>query len=569
MRSVINYVCLCAGALLLAASIQPAAAQDEGKRVALIIGNNNYAVSPLKNAINDARLMDKSLRAAGFKTIEREDASSTQMEELAAEFASQLGPDDTALFFYAGHGVQIEAENFLVPVDFEAANTVVQAKFKCFRLAQLLDELKKRAKRSVIILDACRSNPVAESHGLPAGLAQPQVAGTEMFIAFSTSPGQVAADNPAGRDSWFTEALGDLIEQPGLTLDDVFTRVKSRVKSETEGRQTPWTQSSLTTTFYFHAPSNLQAANDPALAEKWMLEAQSREQRQEWEQAISLVQQIIKRKPGGALEAVATAKLPYLNARQDAQAKFDGAQYQEAGQAYEKALELDAFSIDAAFEAVDSYLLVDHFPEAVRLLSEVRVRGTSASIEKANAMLKELAAVYPDAAQVVKADIPPPPPIRELFKNVDFGAPDWDAGVRFARSRPAELTRWSKAIETAYPPPAEPTNTTPGADAATKLANDIFHVEVSASSEGGRDIGIQKIGDPGQERTGSLILLGARPDAHVMMGGTTAAEQLPATLKLAPGKYEIRTVEKGQVIWSQPVEVEAFRTITVTVEAKK
>ncbi len=195
-----------------------ASAQEEGKRVALIIGNNNYTVSPLRNAINDARAMDKALQAAGFKTILKEDASYTAMEEAVAKLAEQLGPDDTALFFYAGHGVQIESENFLVPVDFEPTSTVVQAKFKCFRLASLFEELKKRTKRSIIILDACRSNPVAEKNALQAGLAQPQVAGIETFVAFSTGPGQVAADNPNGRNSWFTEALADLIDQPGLSF---------------------------------------------------------------------------------------------------------------------------------------------------------------------------------------------------------------------------------------------------------------------------------------------------------------------------------------------------------------
>lgn len=547
-----------------------AAGQDEGKRIALVIGNNNYSISPLRNAINDARLMDKALRSAGFKTIVREDATSAQMEEAAAEFASQLGPDDTALFFYAGHGVQIESENFLVPVDFEAANSVIQAKFKCFRLGQLFEELKKRAKRSIVILDACRSNPVAQSHSLQAGLAQPQVAGTEMYIAFSTSPGQVAADNPAGRDSWFTEALADLIEQPALTLDEVFTRTKSRVKGETEGRQAPWTQSSLTTTFYFHPPSNLQTANDPGLAEKWMLEAQSREQRQEWGRALKLTEQILKRKPGGALEAVAAANLPYFQAREEAQVKYEQGQYTEAGQACEKALSLDPFALDAAFEAVDSYLLSDRLPDAVRLLGAIRIRGTTESVEKANAMLKELAAVYPEAAQTVKAEIPPPPPIRELFKDVDFGAADWNAGVRFVRSRPVELARWSKALETAYPPPPEPTATAAaGQEEAANVANQIFHVEVNAAGDT-RDLAIRKIGDGNQpDRTGALILLGAYPEAHVLSGGATAAEQLPATLKLTPGKYEIRTVEKGQVLWSQPVEIEAYKTITVTVGGKK
>src|SRR5271157_2377328 len=131
-----------------------AAHAQEGKRVALIIGNNSYSMAPLKNAVNDARAMDQALRNAGFRTILRENATKTALEEAAAEFLQQLGPDDTALFFYAGHGVQIENENFLVPVDFAAANSVIQAKFRCFSIAQLLDGLKNRPKRTIVILDA-------------------------------------------------------------------------------------------------------------------------------------------------------------------------------------------------------------------------------------------------------------------------------------------------------------------------------------------------------------------------------------------------------------------------------
>ena len=113
---------VCAGLLL---TICAASAQEEGKRVALIIGNNNYAMSPLRNAINDARLMDKALQAAGFKTILKEDATYPVMEEAAAKLAEQLGPDDTALFFYAGHGVQIDNEEFAsVPVDFRKRQPV-------------------------------------------------------------------------------------------------------------------------------------------------------------------------------------------------------------------------------------------------------------------------------------------------------------------------------------------------------------------------------------------------------------------------------------------------------------
>lgn len=547
-----------------------ASAQDTGKHVALVIGNNNYSASPLRNAVNDARLMAKSLQTAGFKVIEKEDLGSTGMEEAAADFAGQLGPDDTALFFYAGHGVQIESENFLVPVDFEPANSVIQAKFKCFRLGQLFEELKKRAKRTIVVLDACRSNPVAQAHSLQAGLAQPQLAGKEMFVAFSTGPGQVAADNPNGRDSWFTEALADLIQQPNLTLDDVFTKVKSRVNAETEGRQVPWTQSSLTTTFYFHPPQNAQMASDPAMADKWMLEAQRREQKKEWDQAIALVNQVISRKPGGNLEATARTQLPYLQLRKEARVKYDAAQFDAAALASEQAFQLDPFAIDAAFDAIDDYLLSDRLADAVRLMALVRVRGTSAAVEKADLMLKELAVAYPDANTIEAAQIPPPPPIQELFKNVQFGVPDWTASRAVTTDSPMVLARWSKALETAYPPPAEPT-AAPVLDASAQSATaaaEVFHVEVTAADKETRDLAIRKVGDQEGPR-GSLMLMGASPDTRVLANGTTVAEQLPATIKLPPGKYTIRTLDHGQVGLDQAVEIVAFQTKTVVIPAKK
>jgi tetratricopeptide (TPR) repeat protein len=542
-----------------------AAAQEEGKRVALIIGNNNYSLSPLRNAINDARAMDKALQAAGFKTIVKEDATYTVMEEAAAKLAEQLGPDDTALFFYAGHGVQIDAENFLVPVDFEAASTVIQAKFKCFRLGQLFEELKKRTKRSIIILDACRSNPVSEKNGLQSGLAQPQVSGIQTFVAFSTSPGQVAADNPNGRDSWFTEALADLIDQPGLTLDEVFTRVKARVSQATESRQSPWTQSSLTSTFYFHPPSNLQTANDPTQASKWMLEAQRREQRQDWDQAIRLVNQVLQRKPGGALESTARAKLPYLTARKEAEEKYQSAHYQEAAVIYEKTLTLDPFAIDSAFEAANNYLLSDQLPEAVRMLSLIRLRGTSESVAKATAMLKELGPVYPEAAQVIKAELPAPPPVQELFQGIQFGVPDWSAGIRSALSSPVPLARWTKALQTAYPPPAEPVTET--ADA--RIEREVLHVEINPSGET-RDISIRKIGDGGDKPAGTLLIIGAIGSGKVQVNGEWMADPLPAPVKLPPGKYTVRLVEKGVVVGAaQEVEVVAFQTRTVPLTRSK
>ncbi len=555
----------------------PALAQETGKRVALIIGNNNYTTSPLKNAISDARAMDKALQSAGFRTILQVDATQAVMEESAAEFLRQLGPDDTALFFYAGHGVQISNENFLVPVDFQPGSSVITAKFRCFQMARLLEELKNRPKRTIIILDACRSNPLAQSNALEAGLAQPQNAGKETYIAYSTGPGQVAADNPNGRNSWFTEALAELVDQPGLTLDDVFTRVKSRVSSETEKHQAPWTISSLTSTFYFHAPANLKAENDPSLAEKWTLEAQRREQRQDWQRAIELLNQVLARKPGGALEANAASRLPYLTARKEARKLYTAGDFKAAAAEYERALTLDPFSIDAAFEAAGNYLLSEQVPEAVRLLAAARVRGASTSMLKANAMLKELGTIYPAAGEVLKGGIPDPPPIQELFNSVSFDTPDWNAGLRFMRSAQVALTESIKALEAAYPPPPPPEpaaeiSTTGGAaepapsastSPAAPATAQFFHVEVVPAGDT-RDISIRRLADQ-NEPTGLLVLDGAPGQITVMLNGSVVGQQLPSLLKLPAGKYQVRGVQNGQVLSSQDVEVKAQGTHPVKV----
>jgi len=443
------------GLLLLAVSAPVFAADDEGKRVALIIGNDAYAIGPLKNAVNDARAMDKSLRAAGFQTKLLENATKEQMDEALGAFADSLGPDHNALFYYAGHAFQIENENFLIPIDFKPARGITQAKIRCLSLAQLLEELKRsRARSRVIILDACRGNPMAQTYSLAAGLAQPLNAGRETYIAFSTGPNQVAADNPDGKNSWFTEALVELLAEPKANpdIDEVFTRVRKRVEAETENRQTPWSQSSLTTGFRFRPRSKAETENDPSLAQKWLDDAARRERREDWAEAIDLLNRVVKRKPGGAVEAAAQARLPYLAARRDAQASFDGSDFARAAEQYQQAFRIDGFSVDAAFQAANSYLLTDRMAEAVGALKAIRVRGTSEAIRTAEAMLKELAVVSPEAGQELKTGIPAPPRAEEVFGAMRFGVPDQEAGGKYLRETPVELTRWVNELEAAAAP---------------------------------------------------------------------------------------------------------------------
>lgn len=483
-----------------------ASPQEEGKRVALIIGNDAYLGRPLQNAINDARLMDKVLRASGFKTILKENAKKADMEEALAEFLGQLGPDDTALFYYAGHGVQIENENLLVPVDFEPGSTITLSKFRCFQFNLVIESLKRvRHKRSIYILDACRSNPLTEAQSLQAGLAIPPDAGGDSLVIYSTNANNVAADNPGGRDSYFTEALADLIAQPGLPISDIVARVTKRVLQETDNRQNPTIFGSPTSKFYFHPPSNLDTESDPTLVEKWMSDAKLREQHEDWPQAIDLLNQVLKKKPGGSLEDTAKAKLPYLEARKDAQARFEAGDYKAAAALYNQAYQADPFAIDAAFRGVASDLLDERLDESVRLLKAIRVRGTSAQIQKADAMLKELAAVYPEAGKELQSPPPQPPPISEMFRSVHFGAPDFEAGQRVLAAAPVDLSRWVKELSaTATPPPtvaisaagAAPQAMPPepaGSQAPAATVPNFFHVEVISSSNS-RDLLIRKTG---------------------------------------------------------------------------
>jgi hypothetical protein len=560
-----------ASLVFLAAALH---AQPAGKRVALIIGNDAYAISPLKNAINDARSMDQALKASGFQTMLVENARKADMDRVVGEFLDKLGPDDTALFYYAGHGVQIENENFLVPVDFTPGTTISAAKFACMSVAQIFDELKrKRAKKNIVILDACRSNPVQSKYSLEGGLAKPQDAPRETFIAFSTSPGQTAADNPNGRNSWFSEALSDYASQPTLTieLNDVLTRVKKRVSDATEGRQTPWTTSNMTSGFYFHPPASGEAS-DTTILEKWLSDAQTREQREEWGEAAGLIDRILQRKPGGRVEDAARKRLPYLTARRDAQSRFEAGDYAGAAGLLKQALAADPFAISAAQQAVNSYLLADRLPEAVEFLHAVRARGDSASVEIANRMLKDLAAASPEAAKEVAAAAPPPPPMEELFAGVRFGAPDQEEGKRYVASNPVDLARWTKdlkmevampvTIMAAAPGPPETVALVPAAEPAPVAAAkpiDIFHVEVVPTAET-RNLRIRQ---PARADEFGFVEFSG-PSSPVVFEGTQ--QVLPTKLKVPAGKYEIRAVNDGKIVSSQEIEVKPLSTQTYQVK---
>ncbi len=544
---------------VLAAVLAGVTVAQEGKRVALIIGNDAYSIRPLKNAVNDARAMQKALAGAGFQTILRENATKLAMEKAVVEFFREIAPGSIALFYYAGHAVQIENENLLIPVDFASSKDLIEAKYRSFSLTQVFEYLRRqRAKANIVILDACRSNPVVEENSLPAGLTIPSNLGKDTYIAFSTSPNHVATDNPDGNNSWFTEALADFIAQPDLTLDDVMTRVRLRVQSATGGAQTPWSQTSLTAKFYFHPPMNQAAETDASAVEKWYADALKQEQYGNWAEEFELLNRILKQKPGAAVEASVQARLPYVSARNEAQTHFDAGEYQAAYDAYEKALAAEPFDTDSAMEAASTALLFEDLPRAINALQAVRQRGTSTAVSKADSILKELAAIEPSAKQVLERPLPQPPAMKEIFKAHQFGVPDWQAGRRIARQgTPVDYAAIAKQLP---PPPeiprpaenpavpatesAQQSETQGVGEPAVSLAD--LHVSVE-SIAGSRDLSVEDFGE--------INIVSDKPALAVVLDGRLKAKTLPYNLKVPAGKYAVKTIEAGRTLFEQQVEV--------------
>jgi len=243
-----------AAALLLAA---PAHAE---KRVALVVGNSAYKqANPLANPVNDASEIASALKASGFDVILGVDLDKRTFDTKVRDFAELLESADVAIFFYAGHGLQVAGRNYLIPVDARLAgerDLDFDAENLDFILKQM--ELGRADKTNIVFLDACRDNPFAQnlarsmgtrSASIGKGLAQVDT-GVGTFIAYSTQPGNVALDGK-GKNSPFTAALAKHVREPGRDLTSVMIEVRKDVLAATDGKQVPWDHSALTGEFYF------------------------------------------------------------------------------------------------------------------------------------------------------------------------------------------------------------------------------------------------------------------------------------------------------------------------------
>ena len=242
------------------------------KRVALVLGNSAYAhAPPLPNPVNDANDIAAKLQAMDFTVSLAVDATKAETDVIMREFANALEGADVAIFFYAGHGLQVAGQNYLVPIDAKLAKER-DLEFEAVRLDFVLKqmELGREDKTNVVFLDACRDNPLSRSlartmgtrsASIGKGLAQVD-AGVGTFIAYSTQPGNVALDG-SGKNSPFTAALVQRMTEPGKNLTSVMIDVRKDVIAATQGQQVPWDHSSLTGDFFFDP--NAKPADTSAL----------------------------------------------------------------------------------------------------------------------------------------------------------------------------------------------------------------------------------------------------------------------------------------------------------------
>jgi len=222
------------------------------RRLALVIGNADYKNAPLRNPVNDANDMEKTLKSLGFEVISRTNAGHKEMEDAIREFGSKLRRSEFGLFFYSGHGVQYNGANFLIPTDADILKET-DFKYKTVQADMILDEMNQAGNRmNVVILDACRSNPFQRGFkSVRQGLAQMNAPeDRQILIAYATASNSVAADG-SRRNSPYTENLLRYMVKPGLKVDDVFKKVRSGVINDTNNQQFPWIAGSFSDDFYF------------------------------------------------------------------------------------------------------------------------------------------------------------------------------------------------------------------------------------------------------------------------------------------------------------------------------
>lgn len=248
-------------------------------RVALVIGNANYQhTTVIPNARNDGEAMARRLEQLGFQVVAGTDLDYQGMRRQIRRFSDALESASVGLFFYAGHGLQVNGQNYLIPVD-ARLDDETDLDFNTIHMQAVMNLLDRSTDTSLVFLDACRDNPLTRSlarsmgrtrsGAIGQGLAQMQSSSAGMLVAFATQPGNVALDGE-GQHSPFTEALLKHLESPGVEVRQLMGRVRQDVMASTENRQIPWEHSAMVGEFYFvpvnQTPQPQPPSNNPNLA---------------------------------------------------------------------------------------------------------------------------------------------------------------------------------------------------------------------------------------------------------------------------------------------------------------
>lgn len=242
------------------------------RKVALVVGNSAYVSVPrLPNPRNDASDVIARLKSIGFEVTPGLDLDRNGFLQSLATFGRAAEGADVALFFYAGHGLQVSGQNYLVPVDGKVESEA-ELDLALIPVSLVMQQLARGSRVNLVFLDACRDNPFAKdlsrslgtrsSAALGRGLSRIQSA-SGTFIAFATQPDNVAQDGE-GRNSPFTKALLSNIEKPGLSISDLMIEVRNDVMRQTNGKQVPWDSSSLTGRFFFRIEGTVTVTPESA-----------------------------------------------------------------------------------------------------------------------------------------------------------------------------------------------------------------------------------------------------------------------------------------------------------------
>jgi hypothetical protein len=369
---------LCALAVIMGAPVARAET-----RIALVIGNSDYRyVTPLTNPVNDAKLIAKTLTDLGFKLVgngAKINLSKPQFDEAVQEFGDAIQGADVALFYYAGHGVQVRGANFLVPVSANPTREV-DVDFQMLDVNLVLRQMEYgRARLNLLILDACRNNPFGgrSLRAVSTGLAQMQ-APEGTLISFATQPGNVAQDGVGG-DSPFSKALAQTIRKPGLDIFRAFNEVGLVVARATGGEQQPWMSlSPIKGDFYFAGLPKPEV--DPMVEQRQHYEAAARvDTKEAWYSFLNLYKT-------GYYADLARAERTKIIMAQEAKAKAEAdARAKAEAETRAKAAAVEQERREAEAKAArDAALKAAHeAANAEKAQREAEAKAAQAALEKA------------------------------------------------------------------------------------------------------------------------------------------------------------------------------------------